>query len=147
MAQVSKNKLDPILYEQIFCLFPRVVKSLVAKGQSTHLIEAFLTNTERIVIAKRVAIAFMLNKHYTYREISAKLKVSTSTIIDVMNLTKNQGKWLRPILENIAREDEFKRFLEIVGYSLNRVLPPKSGNWSAWRSTIEKEHRKNAKAI
>jgi hypothetical protein len=93
------------------------------------------------VFAKRIAIAFMLVKGYSYRQISGKIKVSTSTILKIADSISNNIS-VKKELDIIAKEESFKEFLNSIGYKLTTILPPKGGNWSAWRSRIEKEKNK-----
>ncbi len=143
MSQVSKNKLNNKVYEKIFSLFPNFLYRMTSRGKQSELIDSFFTRTEKIVLAKRVAIAFMLVKGYDYRQISSKIKVSTSTIIKVADSLRSHPSSIKKELELIASEDSFKEFLNSIGYQLAKLLPPKSGNWSSWRGRIEKDRRDN----
>ncbi len=143
MSQVSKNQLSNKVYEKIFSLFPRFLYKMTSKGKQSELVNAFFTRTEKIVFAKRIAIAFMLTKGYSYRQISTKIKVSTSTIIKIADSVKNNESTVKKELELIATEDSFVEFLNSIDYQLAKLLPPKGGNWSSWRGRIEKERRDN----
>lgn len=141
MSQVSKNKLNSSVYEKIFSLFPQFLSRMTSIGNQSVLINSFFTRTEKIVFAKRIAIAFMLVKGYSYRQISGKIKVSTSTILKIADSISNNIS-VKKELDIIAKEESFKEFLNSIGYKLTTILPPKGGNWSAWRSRIEKEKNK-----
>jgi len=141
MSQVSKNQLNNKVYEKIFSLFPKFLYRMTSRGKQSELIDSFFTRTEKIVLAKRVAIAFMLVKGYDYRQISSKIKVSTSTILKVADSLKSHPTSIKKELELIATEDAFVGFLNSIGYQLAKLLPPKGGNWSSWRGRIEKERR------
>jgi Trp operon repressor len=141
MSQVSKNQLNNKIYEQIFLLFPKFLYRMSKQGHENDLINAFFTHTEKIVFAKRIAIAFMLNKGYNYRTISHKIKVSTSTILRVADSLKENSATIKQELNLIASEDAFVNFLNNLGYQMSKLLPPKGRNWSSWRKNIEKEQR------
>ena len=141
MSQVSKNKLNDKVYEKIFSLFPKFLYRMTSQGKQSELIDSFFTRTEKIILAKRVAIAFMLVKGYDYRQISSRIKVSTSTILKVADTLKSHPTSVKKELELIATEDAFVEFLGSIGYQVSKILPPKSGNWSAWRGRIEQENR------
>ncbi|MFZ2200160.1 MAG: Trp family transcriptional regulator [Microgenomates group bacterium] len=140
MSQVSKNKLNTKVYEKIFTLFPKFLYRMTSHGRQSDLIESFFTRTEKIVIAKRVAIAFMLSKGYSYRQISSKIKVSTSSIVKIADVISKNTAVVKE-LELIASEESFLDFLNTIGYNTAKLLPPRGGNWSAWRGRIEKEKR------
>lgn len=143
MSQVSKNQLSNKIYEKIFLLFPQFLYRMTSKGKQSELVDTFFTRTEKIVFAKRIAIAFMLVKGYSYRIISQKIKVSTSTIIKIADAIKSNNKTVTKELELIAREDSFIEFLNNIGYNLIKMLPPKGGNWSTWRGRIERDKRES----
>lgn len=141
MSQVSKYKLNKKVYEKIFSLFPQFLYRMTSKGKQNALVSAFFTNTEKIVFAKRIAIAFMLVKGYKYDQIVSKIKVSHGTVAKMADALKVHGDTVIKELENIAREDSFVEFLNSIGYQISTMLPPKGGNWSTWRGKLEKERR------
>jgi uncharacterized protein YerC len=141
MSQISRNKLDVQVYEKIFSLFPRLLYKMTSKGRQLELIDSFFTRTEKVIFAKRIAIAFMLTKGYSYRAIAHKIKVSTGTILKIAESLRLNNQSTRKELESMATEDAFTDFLSAIGYSLAVALPPKSGNWSTWRGRIEKEKK------
>lgn len=141
MSQVSKYKLNNKIYDKIFSLFPQFLYRMTSKGRQNILIDAFFTNTEKIVIAKRVAIAFMLVKGYKYDQIVSKIKVSHGTIAKIATSLNTHSQVITTELEGIAKEDAFKQFLDVIGYHAAKLIPPKGGNWSSWRGRIEKEKR------
>jgi len=147
MSQVSKYKLSNKVYERIFSLFPQFLYKMTSKGKQRDLVDAFFTRTEKIVFAKRITIAFMLVKGYSYRQISQKIKVSTSTILKIADSLKSHSDSITKELQVISADDSFKEFLGSIGYSINKILPPRGGNWSAWRRRIEKEKKLSESAI
>ena len=143
MSQVSKNKLSNQIYERIFSLFPQFLYRMTSKGRQIELVDTFFTHTEQVVFAKRIAIALMIVKGYTYREISSKIKVSTGTIRNIADLLRIHDAVIKKELHNIAKEDIFKEFLGEINYQISKILPPKGGNWSTWRLKIEKSKKES----
>lgn len=138
MTQVSKHRLNQQVYTKIFSLFPKFLGRLSRKGQETEVIEALFSRVEQTMIAKRIAISFMLIKGYTYEQISSKLKVSYGTIGKIAEITKKANSHFTEELQNMSKEDSFSDFLNAIGYKIAVMLPPKGGNWSTWRRNIEK---------
>lgn len=141
MTQVSKHKLNQQVYSKIFLLFPKFLGRLSRQGQEIEVVEALFSRVEQTMMAKRIAISFMLIKGYTYEQISSKLKVSYGTIGKIAEVTKKVGAHFTSELQKIAKEDAFSDFLNAIGYKLAVMLPPKGGNWSSWRRDIEKSKR------
>lgn len=142
MTQVSKHQLNEEVYRKIFLLFPQFLGSLSRKGRELVVVDALFSTTEQTMIAKRIAIAFMLVKGYGYAPISAKLKVSYGTIAKINEITKNADSIFVKELESIARHDAFSDFLNAIGYKLSVAMPPRGGNWSVWRRRIEEDRKK-----
>lgn len=147
MSQVSRHQLNNRVYDKIFSLYPQFLHRMTSRGKQVEFVEAFFTRTEKIVIAKRIAIAFMLVKGYQYHEIRSKIKVSTGSIANIADILKVNGNTIIQELNMIAKEDAFKEFLGTIDYNLSKILPPKGVNWSAWRSRIEREKDKSESPI
>lgn len=147
MTQVSKHQLNHQVYEKIFTLFPQFIGRLSRKGQEEMVVDVLFSRVEQTMIAKRIAIAFMLIKGYTYEQISGKLKVSFGTIGKIAELTKKADSYFVQELRNIAQEDAFSDFLNAIGYKVAVLLPPKGGNWSTWRKNIESEKEQGESAF
>ena len=147
MTQVSKNKLNKQVYEKIFSLFPQFLGRLSKQGYANIAINTLFSSTERVMIAKRIAVAFMLVKGYGYHEISSKLKVSFGTIAKIADITKQADKKFVAELQIISQEDQFVEFLKAIGYKIAVMLPPKGGNWSVWRKNIDLERLKGKQVI
>lgn len=141
MSQVSKYQLSNKIYTKIFSLFPKFLYRMTTKGKQSELVDAFFTRTEKVVIAKRVAIAFMLVKGYKYDQIVGKIKVSHGTVAKIADSLKSHDGSIAQELGKISKEESFIEFLDAIGYQVSKLLPPKGGNWSAWRGRIEKEKR------
>lgn len=143
MSQVSKHKLNQKIYDKIFTLFPQLLSRLSSKGHASIAINALFSTTEKTMIAKRIATAFMLVKGYTYSQINSKIRVSYGTIGKIAELTKNADSNFVKELQLMATEQAFSEFLDAIGYKVALLLPPKGGNWSVWRRNIEQTRRQS----
>ena len=142
MSQVSKYKLNHKVYEKIFSLFPQFLGRLSRQGRAQVVVNTLFSMTERTMIAKRLATAFMLVKGYTYEQIKEKLHISSGTIGKIAEITKSADSHFVNELQLIAKEQAFGEFLEVIGYKLSLLIPPKGRNWSTWRRNIEADRRK-----
>lgn len=79
MTHVSKRKLHPNHERDIVGAFMHALFSTdVTRGKAR--VHAILTQTERVMLAKRLAIITMLNKKHSYYRICETLNVSVSTV-------------------------------------------------------------------
>lgn len=141
MSQVSKHKLNQKVFEKIFSLFPQFLGRLSNQGHTSVVVNTLFSTTEKTMIAKRIATAFMLIKGYTYEQIKSKLCISNSTIGKIAEMTKNADSRFTKELQAMAKEQAFSEFLDAIGYKLSILLPSKGGNWSSWRRNIELDRR------
>lgn len=90
MAQVSKYPIKKEIAERIFEIFTKTISKTSRKEETQMLINDLFTPVERIMLAKRLAIAFLLEKNHDYRTISYVLRVSFPTIASV-NMVRQYG--------------------------------------------------------
>lgn len=90
--QVSKDKLNPRLKKQIKNLLAQVISDLKTQENTQIFLRDFLTPSENIVLAKRLAIALYLEKGKSYKEIRKSLKVSSATIASVQAMLEHKSE-------------------------------------------------------
>ncbi len=126
MSQVSRRVLDKELENYIFNNFIKTIAKLGEKTQIQSFLDDLLSPIERTMLIKRLAIAVMLTKGYTYEEIDHTLKVSRPTIKNISHLLKYRQKGgyqkaVEEILQDQKREALFDKIEEI----LLTLSPPK----------------------
>jgi len=138
---ISRNKVDDEVLEKLFSLFFEVVGKRENKEEFQRLINDVFSSTERIMVAKRIAIIYLLTKNIDYRIICEVLKVSASTVFKFRLLTE-ESKGIVPILKKILRGEKISQFFEEILLTFNR--PGKYGvNWSqAWKDKMAFERKK-----
>lgn len=147
MPQVSKHFLSAKIQEKITHIFLETIVRLKNKNQAERLLSDLLTPTEKIMLAKRLSIAYLLEKEIDYRTISQTLKVSLTTIARISNTRKVSGEEYRNILKQMIKEEDIQQFFSEIDYKLSTILPPKGKNWNQWRKNLEKSKRQNQPAF
>lgn len=89
--QLSPRKLNKNIEKQIFGLLYQVVNDLKSEEEVTTMINDILSETEKLAVAKRLAIAMFLDKGRSYENIRETLKVSSATIASVQEMLGNPG--------------------------------------------------------
>lgn len=92
--QVSNHGLPREKEARLLEQLDTVLADLHSPKETTAFLSSFLTPTERLVFAKRLAIAWLLEQGKSYGEISKQLKVSSATISSVAELSQSQGMQL-----------------------------------------------------
>ena len=124
MVQIKKKKLPPKTAAHINAELTRIF-SKNARGVFTEL----LTESERVLLAKRLAILFMLENGISYYKISRTLIVSTSTIKRLHEQLLNDNFHL--IHKTTRFRQDGEKFLTVLEDLLSAGLPPQGkGRWS-----------------
>lgn len=138
MSQVSRNPLSKESNYEIQATLWWLLARLNTDSDVNNFLDGLLTKTEKIMLAKRLAIAFLLSKGYNYRDISDALKVSTSTIVRMREaIDKTEGNY-EIFIKKLEKRSELKKlerqFDKFIGKLINVIPPQKSdvkgrANW------------------
>lgn len=130
MAQISKRILDKNKQERIFRLLIDCIKTTRKQTDTNDFLHDLFTPTERIMMAKRLAIAvLLLRDDYTQKEISKYLNVSNSTVNRINQSLKFKGDGMRLILGKVTKKKEFINLLKEIYLDMS-TIKGKGKNWS-----------------
>ena len=126
MTKVSRRMLDKNLEDYIFAIFLKAIADLKTLDEVQNFLEDLLSPTEKIMLIKRLAIAIMLSKGYTYDEIDHTLKVSRPTIMTVSYFLKHsQNVGYQKVTEKILAHQKRDALFDKVEEILIQLSPPK----------------------
>lgn len=131
MSQVSRRYLSPKVSSQIFDMFLSTLTSLSSPSAVSSFIEDLLSPTEQIMLGKRLAIAYMLKKGYTHRDIVNTLKVGLATINKVSLTLKLNGNGYESVINHMLKIQKISDFFLKLDEKIDQVLPPRGASWSA----------------
>jgi len=120
--------LRPEVWEKIFNLFSDTFLKIKDKRKLDNFFDNFFSPTEKIMLAKRLAIAVLLAKGNDYGTIRNTIRVTSGTISKVSLLMKTNNSGLKSSVEEILSRDFGKAFWEEIVNLLD--TPHKGGNWS-----------------
>lgn len=129
MTRISKHKLKEQVLKKLFTLFFTAVGKKKAEHDFLSVIEDLLSPTERVMIAKRVAIVYLCSRAIDYVTIANTLKVAPATIARYARVTK-KASGLTRALRHLLRVDKTATLLDEL---LDFLVPPGTpgANWSA----------------
>lgn len=134
MSQISKRYLQKQVEERILDLLKTSLSSIAKKDDIGLFLDDLLTPTERLMISKRLAIAFMLMKGYSYPVINDMLKVTDTTIWSVKTNLGFRGKGYKTVIEQIMSKEKWEKFWDDLDHFLTMAVPPRPGtNWKEVR--------------
>lgn len=136
MPQVSKYPIPSKVADRIFELFIKTLTKIRNVKEAQDFSYDLFTPVEKIMLAKRIAIAYLLIKGYKYREINKLLRVSLTTIGSVnLALKLGSGGYIRMIMR-IAKEEKLDEFFENIAEKLLTIGKVQTKG-SAWRYLLE----------
>lgn len=141
MPHISRKKLKKEELDKIFTKLALIFDTVGKNKKSKLILEEFLTQTEKIMLAKRLAIIFMLNEGISTHYISDTLFVSPSTV-ERISLKHGFGDY--SYLSKITKNKNNKRDIwEIIKPLAMAMLTPKGarGRWK-WMYEIDKRYYK-----
>jgi len=128
MTRVSrkqlKKKTKELIEHNLIIAFTR----FKTKEKQRDFLKDFLTDTEKLMLAKRFAIVFMILHNYSFRQISNKLRVSQSTILKYWKELKNgkHEELRRMIKVNNKKESPLDTLEKVLQFG----MPPRGrGRW------------------
>lgn len=150
MTQVSKYPISKDVADRIFELFLKTLIEIKNKEEAEQFISDLLTPTEKVMLAKRLAIAFLLEKGYDYRSIQQVIKVSAPTIASVNAARQYGSKGYGILITKIMKEEKLLNLFEnaiTTLLSAPSTLEKGKGVWSYLKQQTETERKKNKKAF
>ncbi|PIY70709.1 hypothetical protein COY88_04195 [Candidatus Roizmanbacteria bacterium CG_4_10_14_0_8_um_filter_35_28] len=141
MTRISRYPVKEEVLEKLFELFFKTVGNKENSKDFYEVINDLLSPTERVMIAKRIAIIFLLIKNIEFQNICQVLKVSSSTVSKFSLLKEKESPIIKNLQGFIIKDEFYDFFLDF----LNTLFPPgKYGvNWKdAWERKKESQRRK-----
>jgi len=134
MSRQSKHPVSPVIEQRVYKIFINSFQDAKTSEDVVSFLNDLLSAAERVMLAKRVATAFLLiEDKYTYDDISRALKISRGTIAKIHAILALQGKGYRKILGSMIKKKAIKALLEELAESLT-PLPPKGTSVGMWHS-------------
>lgn len=92
-------------------------------------VNQFLSSSELTMLAKRVGVALLLKRGYTYSSIMDYLKISKGTVAKVAEIIHTNDHESQQTLNKIIANKQVNEVFSKFDYYLGRLLSPKGGNW------------------
>ena len=112
MVNISKRPVDEEKLFKLYQLFFEVVNNVWDKDEFMELIQDILTPVEQIMIAKRIAIIYLLTKHVEQIDIAEHIKVSRATVGRFNLLFYKKKTRLIKIIESLLKNEKIGHFFE-----------------------------------
>jgi uncharacterized protein YerC len=120
MPRVSKWPVEENIQGELSDNFVYLVSSLHSSKDIEQFLNAFLTEEEKMMMAKRLMLHLMLENKYDASQIAAILNVSRETIRNHKIVWLTGGKTYKSIIAKLAKREKTKQLWRKV----ERILKP-----------------------
>jgi uncharacterized protein YerC len=124
MTRISRRPLKKELEERMFEVFWQCFVDLKTPKEVFEFFESFLSPAEKVMLAKRLAIAVLLEKGFNTREISLAVKVSTGTVNAIRSQIRYFGAGYKRAVDKIIAGEKTTDFLEDLTTTLASIVSP-----------------------
>ncbi len=128
MTHISKRVLSDEVKKNILDSFDAIVGNLKSQNQASVFLATALTETERIMIAKRLVAAFLLRHNIDQNEIAETLKLTPATISKLRLWVKLNQKGFEFVFSQLEKERGKKIAKQILYRLLDYALKASTGN-------------------
>lgn len=122
MTQLSKYPLEKSLEIRVHEILDDALASLTTREEIEQFLGDLLSPTEKLMLAKRLSIALLLEKGFDYREITKILKVSSSTIGAVAVWRKIRGRGYKRVIDKLLQIEKWNKVVDGVTEYLKMSL-------------------------
>lgn len=141
MTQISHRQLSPNVHNRIYEIFINAITETQSAPDVHALLEDFFTPTERVMLPKRLCIAFLLLKEYDHRTISSYLCVSFTTINRVSTALKLGGSGYKTVLNRIRKREQLQTVLDSIEEGIVSMLASAGGPSRVWKNLQSKQRK------
>lgn len=125
MSQISKRLLPKSIKERLFKNLWESFASLKNPREASIFLEDFFSPTEKVMFAKRIAIAILIKKGHNFRSVSSFLKVSTTTVNNIYKLLNLSSKSYNLLLDKYNKRQTTKELFQELERYFYRLNPGK----------------------
>jgi uncharacterized protein YerC len=131
MTQISRNPLGKETNKEIQATLWWLLARLNNDSDIEKFLDGLLTKTEKIMLAKRLSIGFLIGKGYNYRNICDTLKVSIATVCRIKEMIDRADNDYGFFIKKLEKRRELKKFSEDVDrliQKLSNFIPPQKND-------------------
>ena len=128
MPQVSRNKLSKKTEAELTKNLNLVLSKIEGSDDMVVFLQALLTNTEKLMLAKRLAIIVLLEKKLPDTQIAEILHVTRITVAKMRYYYEARGKGFKIALKKLEEQKQLDKFQNLL-FSLARYSVRAAGGY------------------
>lgn len=122
MPQVSRKRLPPKILKSLFDSLSFVFKDLANKEEMDEFLDSLLTKTEKLMLAKRMAVAYLLQKGIEEKQISNTIAVTPATVSRMKLWAQTHPQGFKMLFTKLEKEKRLKitkqLLLQLLSYTI-----------------------------
>ena len=128
MTHISRKKIKKDVADELADQFLTFLSLTRTKQDARTLARELLSQTERVMLAKRLAVVVLLVRGYTFVQIEETLGVSRQTVVRLWRETK-EGRYEKIVRYARKHTSHFKKesFLDAFIRVIHIGMPPRAG--------------------
>jgi len=115
MPRVSPRPLKKEIEKEITANLDWTLSQLKSEAVAKDFLEDFLTAEERLMLAKRLAVVYLLKEGFSYGKISEALKITPVTIGKIRLISKSSKTRTTEIFNRTGKQLSLKETLKDLG--------------------------------
>ncbi len=131
MPKVSKNPLPPERKKEITDALIRTLAKIDNDSLLKRFLDDLLTPNEKLMLGKRLMVAVLLQRGYSYGAVCRALKMSKTTVHLIQRELLKSGDGYKKIFDLFFRESKGQKLLDVIERFLNSVTLPIKGSSSS----------------
>jgi uncharacterized protein YerC len=124
MPHVSKRKLDPQALKKIFRFLLLALTEIKDTREMQFFLSSFLTKTEKLMLVKRLGVAYLLSEKVSEEKISEILCIGRPTVERIRLLLESEGKGYEIALRVLKRSEIFEELKQVFADILEKIGDP-----------------------
>lgn len=141
MPRVSKNPLSSEMRQEMTGAFFRTLVKISDDTFLRRFLDDLLSPTEKLMLSKRLMVAILLQRGYSYRAVCSALKMSKTTVHLIQRELLKSGEGYRKVFQLFFKESKGKRLIDAIERFLDAITLPRKGFRSNKRSWKHAPHR------
>ncbi len=143
MVHLSRKPIDKTKLIKLYQLLFEITSSTHDKDEFIELVKDILSSSEQIMVAKRIAIIYLLMKGLDQTIIAEYLGVSRATVAKFCLLFAEKESQLIAIITSVLRKEKISHFFEDLFADIFIQPGVKLGHWkSYWQHKQRQDERK-----
>lgn len=126
MPHVSRKAIPNDLYKEITRELWWLLTSIKEEKEMRVFLGDLLTETEKIMFAKRLALANLILRGWDWEEICHSLNLSSSTVNRMKRWLEGGGSGFRMALKRLEKKERWEEFWKRVDEALSAVPKTRS---------------------